>query len=247
MKVKIGPYTSWYGPYQLAKTLMFWVPEEKDEHGVSCMADRVHKFGEWLAHGSIEPETKVGEVTPLFRDRPTTWIAKFLSWIESKKKRTIKVKIDRWDTWNMDETLAHIILPMLKQLKETKHGSPHVDMEDVPESLRYDTTEDYESQLCFDWYHDESTEKKDCNVHTRWEWVLNEMIFAFESYFNDWDEKYCTGEHDMLFKQLDGGMSQLVRGPNDTFHCDYEGMKKESDRINNGLMLFGKYYKGLWD
>ena len=24
----------------------------------------------------------------------------------------VKVKIDEWDTWNMDETLAHIILPL---------------------------------------------------------------------------------------------------------------------------------------
>ena len=33
MKIRIGPYTDWFGPYQLAETLMFWVPEEKDEHG----------------------------------------------------------------------------------------------------------------------------------------------------------------------------------------------------------------------
>ena len=36
----------------------------------------------------------------------------------------------------MDHTLAMIIVPMLKQLKETKHGAPFVDDEDVPEELK---------------------------------------------------------------------------------------------------------------
>ena len=29
MKITIGPYKSWYGPYQLAETLCFWAKEEK--------------------------------------------------------------------------------------------------------------------------------------------------------------------------------------------------------------------------
>jgi hypothetical protein len=46
------------------------------------------------------------------------------------------IKIDKWDTWSMDHTLSPIILPMLKQLKEVKHGAPNVEDEDVPEHLR---------------------------------------------------------------------------------------------------------------
>jgi len=65
------------------------------------------------------------------------------------------VKIDRWDTWSMDHTLAKIILPMLKQLKDTKHGSAIVDLEDVPEELRGTSTPDYDDQLTFDFYKDE--------------------------------------------------------------------------------------------
>jgi hypothetical protein len=42
---------------------------------------------------------------------------------------------------------------MLKQLKETKHGSPFTDMEDVPEHLRGTTTEDWDDQLTFDFYN----------------------------------------------------------------------------------------------
>jgi XTP/dITP diphosphohydrolase len=29
--------------------------------------------------------------------------------------------------------------------------------------------------------------------------------------------------------------------------CDWEGLKREQDRIQNGFRLFGKYYQNLWD
>ncbi|OUW76119.1 MAG: hypothetical protein CBD74_13380 [Saprospirales bacterium TMED214] len=45
-------------------------------------------------------------------------------WFGYSPKQSIKINIDTWDTWNMDETLAHIILPMLKQLKKSKHSYP---------------------------------------------------------------------------------------------------------------------------
>jgi hypothetical protein len=58
MKVKIGPYTNWFGPYQLAELLCFWAKEEKNEFGIPRKPDWVHNFGEWLAHGDIEPEAE---------------------------------------------------------------------------------------------------------------------------------------------------------------------------------------------
>ena len=237
MKVKIGKYTNWFGPYQLAQKLMFWVPEEKDEHGFPHTADRVHKFGEWLAHGSVWPEPEVGDIHK-WGDRPHTWLYKFLSWIDSKKQRTIKVHIDRWDTWSMDHTLALIVLPMLKQLKETKHGGPYVDLKDVPKEL-----------------HGKKLTKKqkdngevDDKHFERWDWVLDEMIFAFDSKVNDgWEEQFEKGESDLQWKKLEDGMSQMVEGPNHTREYDWEGRKKYQERISNGFRLFGKYYESLWD
>lgn len=247
MKVYIGPYKRWFGPYQLAELLMFWVPKEKDEFGFYHTADRVHKFGEWLAYGSVKPEPEVGELTTWEEDRKPTLINRFLSFIDNLKIRIEYVKIDKYDTWSMDHTLAHIILPMLKQLKATKHGSQIVDLEDVPEYLRTTTTEDYEDQLTFDFYQEEQKEKIGYDIHDRWDWVMDEMIFAFESYFNNWDDKYHTGEHDIQWKKLDDGTSQMVHGPNNTHRFDVDGWEKESKRIANGFRLFGKYYKGLWD
>lgn len=242
MKVKIGKYVDWFGPYQLAEKLMFWVPKEKDEHGFPHTADRVHNFGEWLAHGSIEPEPEVGETTVLWgRERPVTLLYKFLSWIHSKQERTIKVHIDRWDTWNMQDTLGYIVRPMLKQLKEAKHGAPYVDLADAPKEL-----------------HGKKLTKKqkdsgdvDDKHFERWDWVLDEMIFAFESLpggaNEDWEEQFTKGEYDFQFKKLENDMNELVHGADHTAETDWDGRKEYAERIQNGFRLFGKYFQGLWD
>lgn len=237
MKVKIGPYKNWIGPYQIAEALCFWVPKVEHEYGIKDKPEWVHNFGSWLAGG----------------DDKDSLLMKACTWIESKRKRTFKVKIDRWDTWSMDSTLAPIILPMLKQLQETKHGSAVVDLEDVPESMRTVETEDWDEQLVFDFYTDKKDFQHD-DIHTRWSWILSEMIFAFEHKVDDsWEDAYRSGVID--YKSVpcawdDQGkptMYTMENGPNHTYKCDYEGMKKIEDRMQNGFRLFGKYYQNLWN
>ena len=240
MKVHIGPYKNWFGPYQLAEALCFWVKPEIDEYGFERKPKWVHDFGEWLAHGEVEPEQELGVPTSWDRERHNTWLYKLLLWIDSKKKRKISVRIDRWDTWSMDRTLAYIVLPMLKQLKATKHGAPFVDDEDVPEELRSTSAPPKENE-----YH------TDENHFKRWDWAMNEMIFAFEHLLDDsWEEKYRSGKHDFLtVKEEKNGsvVYRMVTGPNDTYKCDYDGIDAVNKRIDNGFRLFGKYYRGLWD
>lgn len=250
MKVYIGPYKNWFGPYQLAEKLCFWAKPEKDEYGFPKKPDWVHNFGEWLAHGNVEPEQEVGTVSSWDRDRPTTWLYKFLLWIDSHKKRKTRIRIDKWDTWGMDSTLALMILPMLKQLKETKHGSPPVDMNDVPVHMRTHTTEDYDDQLTFDFYHnDGDVEHYQYNVHDRWNWVMGEMIFAFETVVtdNDWRSQFETGVMDIQWIKLENGMSQMTYGPNHTHKTDDAAVEAYQARIDNGFRLFGRYYNALWD
>ena len=89
---------------------------------------------------------------------------------------SVEVQIDKQDTWGMDYTLAHVILPMLIQLKETKHGSPCTDDEDVPEELRSTSAEPKENKWDID-----------SNFHARWNWIMDEMIWAFtEKCEDDW-------------------------------------------------------------
>ena len=242
MKIKISKYVDYFGPYQLAEKLMFWVPKEKDEYGFEHTAERVHNFGEWLAHGSIEPDAEVGEIRSMNRERHHTLLGRFLGWIHSKQKRTIKVHIDPWDTWNMQDTLGYIIRPMLRQLKENKHGAPFVDVEDVPEELRPTRKEQNAYKK------DGTTDDK---FFDRWDWIMDEMIFAFESLpggaNEDWEDEYYTGEYDFQWKKLEDGCSEMVEGPNHTAKVDWDGRKEYEARIQNGFRLFGKYYSSLWD
>ncbi len=64
------------------------------------------------------------------------WYHNFLYKLGIKNEPKVSVHIDDFDTWSMDHTLAPIILPMLVQLQETKHGAPMVEMLDVPKELR---------------------------------------------------------------------------------------------------------------
>jgi len=149
-----------------------------------------------------------------------------------ENKQKVYVKIDKYDTWTMDTTLAHIVIPMLKQLRDENHGNPIVDMEDRPDHLIGTTPKVYN----VDEFHFEA-----------WDWVLGEMLFAFESKHDNWEEQFQSGEHDVRWIDIDNGMSEMVNGPNDTFEVDVEGLNAYQKRITNGFRLFGKYYEGLWD
>ena len=95
-----------------------------------------------------------------------------------RKNRAVNIEIEPHDTWNMDETLAHIIHPMLIQLKQTKHGSPIVDDGDLPLDMGMSD----EAKVKFS-----ETGETDAQFHARWDWVLNEMIWAFEQKILDAD------------------------------------------------------------
>jgi len=247
MKVFIGPYKNYFGPYQLAEKLCFWARPVKDKYGIESKPDWVHNFGEWLAHGSIEPEPDFHTGVDILnrnRDRHNTLLYRFLLWIESKRKRNIKIRIDPYDTWSMDSTLSMIILPMLKQLHATKHGAPLVDDDDVPEHLRSTAAPPRENEYNVDGNH-----------FARWDWVMEELIWTFEQQQTDcdWEQKYYTGEYDLRSVPTEWDetgkptMYEMKDGPNHTVKIDQEGLKSHQDRINNGLRLLGKYWQSLWD
>jgi len=145
-----------------------------------------------------------------------------------RRTQQIKVRIDRWDTWSMDHTLAHIVLPMLIQLKATKHGAPWVDDEDVPEELRSTSAPPIENEYDTDDFH-----------FKRWDWVLDEMIWAFEQKCRDyWEDDYYG---DYVEDQKNGSMAGSFEW------VDHEGQKAHQARMSNGFRLFGKYYENLWD
>ena len=222
MKVYISKYRDhWISPYTVLEKVFFWREIDYDEPLIDKLAN-------------ILNPVSVG-------------LQKFLDFVHP---RIQYVKIDHYDTWNMDSTLSPIILPMLKQLKATKHGSGYIELEDVPENLRYTQTEDYDAQETFDFYKDESTKKINCDVHVRYDWVLSEMIWTFEQLNDDdWENQYwiTTPEIDFTKHPEDEGKEVYPVRWKVQGECDWEGRQKHQERISNGLRLFGKYYETLWD
>jgi hypothetical protein len=223
MKVYINQYRHhWLSPYTILKTVCFW---EKDEDVFYDHEDTgTGPYVKW-----------VNRLDPFCRA-----LHKFLDVVHPKIDY---VKIDRWDTWSMDHTLGAIALPMLRQLQETKHGSPFVDDEDVPDELKSTSAPAKEN----DWDTDD-------NHHKRWDWVLAEMIFAFEHKLDDsWEENFRKGNIDWKSKACEWNengkatMYEMVNGPDHTYEYDHEGAKLVHDRIQRGFVLFGKYYQNLWD
>jgi hypothetical protein len=155
----------------------------------------------------------------------------------SKRKRKIKVHIDGYDLWGMDNTLAHIIHPMLVKMRDQKQGVPFTDDEDVPEHIRSTAAKPKENDWDTDEFHD-----------ARWEYILGEMIHAFECELDDeWEEKFYSGKTDYHFEKWDEGSGyEMKEGPNHTFKVDRDGMAKAWERRQEGLRLFGKYYHSLW-
>jgi len=241
MKVYINKYKDhWLSPYTLFDYMFFWTDWSK------C--------ARWKLEQTLE-DTRLEK--SLFVERPDwceKWndrlvpISQAIQWVWDRVDPKIDyVKIDYWDTWSMDHTLSQIILPMLKQLKEKKHGAPFVDDDDVPQHLRSTAAPTKENE----WDTDE-------NHFLRWDWAMNEMIFAFECKVdNSWEDAFRSGEHDIKWTPVDKDGNEVLKGehkytrmdkgPKDTYKCDYEGMKVVETRIQNGFRLFGKYYQGLWD
>jgi hypothetical protein len=104
MKVYIGPYSDFIGPYQIADMILFW---KKKDLFSDDDDDLAYRFGTWLSEK---------------KDGSPSLLAKFCLWVASKRKRKVEVKIHNYDTWSADQTLAMIIVPILKQIKSNKMG-----------------------------------------------------------------------------------------------------------------------------
>lgn len=164
--------------------------------------------------------------------------------------RKINVEIEKFDTWSLDHTLALIILPALLQLKEVKHG--------VPSEFAEHGGEDYHNQQSFEFY----SEVNDWAFEERikaWDEVLDKMIWSFEQLVtDDYGDQYHHGKMDMDWVESDKTFPnpvtgvveptyQMVDKDPDSHWFDAEGHKLHEDRIQEGLELFGKYYRSLWD
>lgn len=143
MKVHIKKYPNWFGSYHVAHAVMFFLSEEKREDYSLDFAD-----------------TFIGQQFDRISE-------KVYNWFESKR---VNVKVHPYDSIDASSTLAYVIVPVLKQLKESKRGCSRVDDCDVPDPIKRSP----ESEDNFDQYFE-----------ARWSYVIDEMIFAFEEIIKD--------------------------------------------------------------
>lgn len=213
MKIYTSKYRNhWVSPYVILTKVCFW---EKDKDKIYNLNDDANNPYElWV--NVLEPVCQLWQ--------------KFLDIVHP---RIEYIKLDRWDTWSFDHTLADIILPGLKQLKATKQGAPYTDDKDVPEYLRSTMAQPKENEWDTDSLH-----------FMRWDWILDEMIWAFE-------QKVDAEADSKFFDHSEcPPIDDFLKNPNKHFSktkYDKKGHTAWLKRKANGFRLFGRYYENLWD
>ena len=166
-------------------------------------------------------------------------------------ERRVSVKIEKHDAYSLDRTLALIILPALLQLKETQHG--------IPSEFAMVGGEDYEDQLSFDFYTESRDKLFEDIAVARWGEVLDKMIWSFQQLvIDDHGEKYHHGTAKYTWeKSKNQYLNPVTNKMEDMYEMkdlnpgehwyDVVGHQLHEERIQEGLELFGKYYKHLWD
>ena len=193
------PNDRWISPYVILEKVFFWKGSDwvYDSQTAADLADK------------LEPACQL------------------LQKIRKKIRPDVKyVKIDAYDTWSLDRTLAPIIAAGLIKLKEEKHG--------VPMAFIYDTE------------GNENATVEEGEV--AWDEALDSMIWSFTEYTRDWEDDYMSGEIDMQVEKNPeyDDVRRMVYGPAHTFEYDIEGAKKHREKIQYGIDLFAKHFESLW-
>ena len=131
------------------------------------------------------------------------------------------IRIDPYDVWSADMTMAKIIAPLLIKMKEHSHGYFQVDQKDRRHKCQPD--------------------------QSAWGYVVDEMIWTFTELAQGADTmRFCHGELKMHSKKYGDRGCCRVYFDKSGYYVDKVGEKWYHDRITNGLRLFGRYYRNLW-
>lgn len=151
-----------------------------------------------------------------------TFLGNIVRWYNSRNRKIVVKDITSSDTYSLDATLAEIILPCLKRFKEDlgkNGGYPAIlegECDDIPENL------------------------KTANGTTKWNYILDEMIYSFEQVLDDSDSEKYYNWNDCDFEDVNKFLENI-----DKIEVDREGLTKYQNRVQNGLELFGKYFQNL--
>ncbi|MCX7593143.1 MAG: hypothetical protein N2235_05185 [Fischerella sp.] len=179
-------------------------------------------------------------------------------------QREISIKIDRWDTWSLDHTLALIILPALKEFRKNIRGYPSCFSNSVGGN------EDWDPQLNFDFYQETAKDYSKVPAEL-WAKTIDKMIWSFEHIAGkysqnlsepdkNWEDFYIITPsvvkegktiEDMFIPVDPENVEEGYTLSDDYYEQqrvdDWEGRKRHEEMIQEGLNLFAKYYQNLWN
>jgi hypothetical protein len=227
MKVKMSDYPKWYYSSIYDKWMMY-------------------RYGERNLLKNDSPRG-FDRLVYILDDVIQSFLNITINKLQEGKDRKISVKISNHDLYAADHTLTEIILPMLRMIKIEKQGAPFVEFDDVPPHLVPSEKEVEESKELGqpDLYH-----------FDRWNYVIDEMIFAFEHIKDDsWIDEFYHGEIDFIESpcKINGDpcdeseAEAWISTPSEhhTFWFDKEGYEVIDKRVRNGLRLFASYFRNL--
>ena len=182
--------------------------------------------------------------------------------LKNKFQRLIRGYSDS-DCWNLPQAIAKFILPRIKHLRQNYHSLANrhhllIDDKIVPYVGKEN---DFEFNEKLGSYTDKTTGLGISLDQKEYEYILDEIIFALQMIVDednpdvDLDEIYEVypqgfdpiKDRQMFLTKQENGDYVVEFESKKNIAPDYSKLNKAYERQRNGLILFGLYFKDLWD
>ena len=146
-----------------------------------------------------------------------------------QKKKITGYTFSKLQIWNASDTMVSFILPLLKEFKKmNRHGYPD---------------------------RDEATDTPE-----KWEAILDRMIYSFDQIHREYPDSPRNLANERMLKDHPDVYDYTLEKETRTMHYLHQDWFKEyftkavneeelayRKRVEEGLLLFGKYLQDLWD
>ena len=182
--------------------------------------------------------------------------------LKNKLQKLIRGYSDS-DCWNLPQSTAKFMLPRIKHLRQNYHSLANrhhliIDDKIVPYVGKED---DFVFNTTLGCHIDKTTGLEISLDQKEYEYVLDEIIFALQTIVDEDDinvsleevyEVYPKGfdpikDRQMFLEKQEDGTYLVEFERKENIQPDYSKLNKAYERQRNGLILFGLYFKDLWD
>jgi hypothetical protein len=182
--------------------------------------------------------------------------------LKNKLQKLIRGYSDS-DCWNLPQSTAKFLLPRIKHLRQNYHSLANrhhlvIDNKIVPYVGQENNFEFNSTLGC---YTDKTTGLGISLDQKEYEYILDEIIFALQTIVDEDNinfsleevyEVYPKGfdpikDRQMFLQKQEDGTYLVEFEKKEDIQPDYSKLNKAYERQRNGLILFGLYFKDLWD